>query len=102
LTTRQRWRLPSREGPLVPYWPFPLLPSVMAKSCIKVSLQLGAAFHQAFIKQAAVTQRTMKDAKPTDLPLRLRTKCEFVINLKTAKPLGLAIPSGLISFAVIE
>jgi len=49
---------------------------------------------------ATYVDRILRNAKPAELPVQLPTRFEMVVNLKTAKALGLAVPSSILLRAV--
>ena len=48
-----------------------------------------------FRRAASYVDRILRGAKPTELPVQLPTKFEMVVNLRTAKALGLAVPPSI-------
>jgi putative tryptophan/tyrosine transport system substrate-binding protein len=83
ITLAAKYRLPT----MYEHRPFPEAGGLMS---------YGPDIHDVFRRAATYVDKILKGARPADLPVEQATKFELVINLKTAKALGLTIPQSLL------
>jgi putative ABC transport system substrate-binding protein len=62
-------------------------------------MSYGINLDEAFRRGAVFVDKILKGTKPAELPVEQPTKFEFVINLKTAKEIGLTIPPNVLARA---
>jgi putative ABC transport system substrate-binding protein len=75
------------------------IPSMLDRAYVETAgalMSYGADEEELWKRAADLVDKILKGAKPADLPFELPTKFKFVINLKTAKILGVTIPPSLL------
>jgi putative ABC transport system substrate-binding protein len=67
-------------------------------------MSYGVNFFDSYKAAAPYVDKILKGEKPADLPINQSSRFDFVVNLKTAKMLGIEIPTSVLGFAteVIE
>ena len=62
-------------------------------------MSYGIHLAEAFQRSAKLVHKILKGTKPADIPVEQPKKFEFVVNLKTAKQIGLTIPPNVLARA---
>ena len=72
------------------------VPQQRSRRCRRAHVLRGADIADSYRRVAYFVDRILKGAKPADLPVEQPTKFDLVINLKTAKQIGVTIPQSLL------
>ena len=94
--------LPARQTELVAFATKHRLPTISGlRSLVDAGglVSFGASFPALYRQAATLVVKILQGAKPADLPVEQPTKFELVINLKTARALGLTIPPAVLARA---
>jgi len=85
-------------------WRLPTMLSTREDAEAAGLLSYGPDYADEYRRAADFVDKILRGAKPADIPVEQPTKFEFIINLTTAKALGLAVPDTLLARAdeVIE
>ena len=78
------------------------LPSIYTRGDYVASgglMSYGSDLVELYRRAAAMIDKILKGTKPADIPVEQATKFEFIINLKTAKQIGLTIPPNVLARA---
>ena len=86
-------------GALSVHHPIPTISQFREFAAAGGLISYGASFADGFLIIGGYTGRILNGEKPADLPVHQSTKVELIINLKTAKALGLTIPERLLATA---
>jgi putative tryptophan/tyrosine transport system substrate-binding protein len=90
------WNMRERIGVSAIAHKLPAVTYVAEEVPYGLLLSYGQDFPDFFRRAAAYTDKILKGGKPADLPVEQPTKFKLVLNLKTAKALGLTIPQTLL------